>query len=152
MVKTELIVSALENGTVIDHIDASQVFRVLQLLNLHQSRETVYLGSNLESKKLGKKGIIKVANRFFAPEEINKIALVSPNASIIEIKNFEVVKKSKVGLPDEVKGIVRCMNPNCITNHEAIETHFAVVQTMGTTKLKCHYCEKFTTGENMSFK
>lgn len=152
MTKTELIVSALENGTVIDHINASQVFRVLQLLNLHLSQETVYLGSNLESKKYGKKGIIKVANRFFAPEEINKVALVSPNATIIEIKNFEVVKKTKVELPQKMQGIVKCMNPNCITNHEAIETEFTVLQEEGKTKLKCHYCEKFTTGENMAFK
>lgn len=153
MTKTELIVSALENGTVIDHIDATQVFRVLQLLNLHLSQETVYLGSNLESKKYGKKGIIKVANRFFAPEEINKVALVSPNATIIEIKNFEVVKKTKVGLPEKVTGIVKCMNPNCITNHEAITTDFKVMQDEeGKIKLKCHYCEKFTTGENMAFK
>lgn len=152
MTKTELIVSALENGTVIDHIEASQVFRVLQLLNLHLSQETVYLGSNLESKKYGKKGIIKVANRFFAPEEINKVALVSPNATIIEIKNFEVVKKTKVELPEKVEGIVKCMNPNCITNHEAIVTEFTVLQEEGKPKLKCRYCEKFTTSDNISFK
>lgn len=152
MAKKELIVSALENGTVIDHIDAAQVFRVLQLLELDKSSETVYLGSNLESKKLGKKGIIKVANRFFAPEEVNKVALVSPNATIIEIKNFEVVNKAKVSLPDKVRGIVKCMNPNCITNHEVIETDFTVMQGEGSTKLKCRYCEKFTTGENIAFK
>ena len=124
MVKKELIVSAIENGTVIDHIVSSEVFRVMRLLNLEKCEETVYMGSNLESQKLGKKGIIKVANRFFAPEEINKIALVSPNATIIEIRNFEVTKKTKVELPQTVKGIVKCMNPNCITNHEVIEVHF----------------------------
>lgn len=153
MAKTELIVSALENGTVIDHIDSTQVFRVLQLLNLSQSSETVYLGSNLESKKLGKKGIIKVANHFFADEEINKIAIVSPNATIIEIKDFEVVKKTKVSLPEKINGIVKCMNPNCITNHEAVTSRFTVMQQQdGTIKLKCRYCEKFTTGENITFK
>lgn len=150
MVKKELIVSALENGTVIDHIAAKEVFRVLHMLNLADTDETVYMGSNLDSKKLGKKGIIKVANRFFAPEEINKIALVSPQATIIEIKNFEVVRKTKVELPSEVKGMVKCMNPNCITNHETIETNFSVIQNP-EVKLKCHFCEKFTTKENMAF-
>ena len=150
MVKKELIVSAIENGTVIDHIVSSEVFRVMRLLNLEKCEETVYMGSNLESQKLGKKGIIKVANRFFAPEEINKIALVSPNATIIEIRTFEVTKKTKVELPQTVKGIVKCMNPNCITNHEVIETNFTVVQNPDV-KLKCHFCEKFTTKENMEF-
>lgn len=150
MSKKELIVSALENGTVIDHIAAKEVFRVMQMLDLTNTEETVYMGSNLDSKKLGKKGIIKVANRFFAPEEINKIALVSPRATIIEIKNFEVVSKTNVSLPEEVKGLVKCMNPNCITNHEAIETSFTVVQNP-EMKLKCHYCEKFTTKERMEF-
>lgn len=150
MSKKELIVSALENGTVIDHIAAKEVFRVMQMLDLTNTEETVYMGSNLDSKKLGKKGIIKVANRFFAPEEINKIALVSPQATIIEIKNFEVVSKTNVSLPEEVKGLVKCMNPNCITNHEAIETSFTVVQNP-EMKLKCHYCEKFTTKERMEF-
>lgn len=150
MSKKELIVSALENGTVIDHIAATEVFRVMQMLNLTNTEETVYMGSNLDSKKLGKKGIIKVANRFFAPEEINKIALVSPQATIIEIKDFEVVSKTNVSLPEKVEGLVKCMNPNCITNHEAIKTHFSVVENP-EMKLKCHYCEKFTTKERMEF-
>lgn len=150
MVKKELIVSALENGTVIDHIASNEVFHVMRLLNLVNCEETVYMGSNLESKKLGKKGIIKVANRYFLPEEINKIALVSPQATIIEIKNFEVVKKSKVELPEKVHGIVKCMNPNCITNHEPIETEFRVVCNP-EMKLKCHYCEKFTTKDRIEF-
>ena len=152
MIKTELIVSALENGTVIDHIASNEVFRVLKLLNLDKSEDTVYMGSNLDSKKFGKKGIIKVANRFFEPEEINKIALVSPKATIIEIRNFEVVRKTKVELPEEVKGIVKCMNPNCITNHEVIETAFTVIPHSESVKLKCRFCEKFTTKENMTFK
>lgn len=150
MVKKELIVSALENGTVIDHIASKEVFQVLHLLNLEKCEETVYMGSNLESQKLGRKGIIKVANRYFAPEELNKIALVSPNATVIEIRNFEVVKKTKVELPSQVKGIVKCMNPNCITNHETIETNFNVVSG-DEVKLKCHFCEKFTTKDNMEF-
>ncbi len=150
MTKKELIVSAIENGTVIDHIASNEVFHVMRLLNLVNCEETVYMGSNLESKKLGKKGIIKVANRYFHPEEINKIALVSPDATIIEIKDFEVVKKNKVELPEKVHGIVKCMNPNCITNHEAVETDFTVVGTP-EMKLKCHYCEKFTTKERIEF-
>ena len=151
--KQELQVAALKNGTVIDHIPSEKLFTVVQLLGVEQMKSNITIGFNLESKKLGKKGIIKVANHFFADEEINKIAIVSPNATIIEIKNFEVVKKTKVSLPEKINGIVKCMNPNCITNHEAVTSRFTVMQQQdGTIKLKCRYCEKFTTGENITFK
>ncbi len=150
MSKKELQVSAIENGTVIDHIAQGQVERVLHILNLSVYEDHIYLGANLDSKKYGKKGIIKVANKFFAPEEINKIALVSPTATIIEIRNYEVVKKENVQIPDEIRGFVKCVNPNCVTNKEEMQTRFAVVDKQ-EIKLKCHYCEKNTAKANIEF-
>ncbi len=150
MSKKELNVSAIQNGTVIDHITQGQVERVLHILNLSVYEDHIYLGANLDSKKYGKKGIIKVSNKFFESEEINKIALVSPTATIIEIRNYEVTKKENVQIPDEIKGFVKCVNPNCITNHETMQTHFAVVDK-NEIKLKCHYCEKNTAKENIEF-
>jgi aspartate carbamoyltransferase regulatory subunit len=150
MSKKELQVSAIQNGTVIDHIAQGQVERVLHILNLSVYEDHIYLGANLDSKKYGKKGIIKVSNKFFESEEINKIALVSPTATIIEIRNYEVTKKENVQIPDEIKGFVKCVNPNCITNHEQVATRFEIIDKHDI-KLKCHYCEKNTAKENIEF-
>ncbi len=148
--RTELKVSAIENGTVIDHIPSKSVFQVVRILNLGESEDLVLFGTNLDSRKMGKKGIVKVSNKFFQPDEINKIALVAPNATLIVIKKFAVVSKSKVQVPDQVEKIVKCFNPNCITNHEGITTKFSVIDKEDL-KLKCHYCEKITARDNISF-
>jgi len=150
MQKKELNVSAIKNGTVIDHIAQGQVERVLYILNLSKFEDQIYFGANLDSKKFGKKGIIKVSNKFFAPEEVSKIALVSPTATLIEIRDYEVVQKTPVQISDEIKGLVKCMNPNCITNHEAVPTHFEVTDKTEIV-LKCRYCEKNTGKTNIEF-
>jgi aspartate carbamoyltransferase regulatory subunit len=147
----ELKVSAIENGTVIDHIPASAVFQVIKMLKLDVFDQMVLFGTNLESKKYGAKGIIKVSNKYFKPEELNKIALVAPHASIIEIKDYQVTRKTIVETPDNITGIVKCFNPNCITNIEVITTRFAMVDKE-EIRLKCHYCEKITQKKNMEFK
>ena len=147
----ELKVSAIENGTVIDHIPAAAVFQVIKMLKLDVFDQMVLFGTNLESKKYGSKGIIKVSNKFFRPEELNKIALVAPHASIIEIRDFQVVNKTVVETPDKITGIVKCFNPNCITNIETITTRFDVVDKEDI-RLKCHYCEKITVKKNIVFK
>jgi len=143
MEKKELKVSAIQEGTVIDHIPAKDLFKVIKILGLEDCKEQITFGTNLESKKLGKKAIIKIANRFFRQEEINKIALIAPEANLNIIKDYKVVEKKKVVLPDEITGIVRCYNPNCITNHEQVTTRFTVVSRK-PLQLKCHYCEKIT--------
>ncbi len=143
MDKKELKVSAIQDGTVIDHIPAKDLFKVIKILKLEDCKEQITFGTNLESKKLGKKAIIKIANRFFKQEEINKIALIAPVANLNIIKDYQVVEKKRVELPDQIEGIVRCYNPNCITNHEPITTKFTVV-SREPLQLKCHYCEKIT--------
>jgi len=148
--RKELKVTAIENGTVIDHIPSNNVFQVIKILNLNEYDNQIFLGTNLESQKYGKKGIIKVSNRFFKADEINKIALVAPTATLIVIKNFSVVEKKKVEIPDHVEKIVKCFNPNCITNNETVTTRFTVV-SKEDLKLKCHYCEKITSGDSISF-
>lgn len=149
-IRKELKVSAIENGTVIDHIPGKVVFQVVKILSLSEVTDQILFGTNLDSRKMGKKGIIKVSNKFFRPDEINKIALVAPNATLIIIKNFKVVEKKKVEVPDSIEKIVKCFNPNCITNHENITTQFTVIDKT-ELKLKCHYCEKITASENMEF-
>ncbi len=147
----ELKVSAIENGTVIDHIPSGAVFQVIRILKLEAFDNMVLFATNLESKKYGTKGIIKVSNKFFAAEDLNKIALVAPHASIIEIRDYQVQSKKIVETPDSIRGIVKCFNPNCVTNHEQVYAVFTVVDKEDT-RLKCHYCEKITTRETMEFR
>lgn len=147
----ELKVSAIEHGTVIDHIPASAVFQVIRILKLESFENMVLFATNLESKKYGTKGIIKVSNKYFKPEELNKIALVAPHASIIEIRDFQVASKKVVETPDFIKGIVKCFNPNCITNIEQVVAKFAVVDKEDI-RLKCQYCEKITTKNTLEFR
>lgn len=139
--KTELLVAALENGTVIDHIPSELVFTIASLLELEKLGSSVTIGYNLHSKKLGKKGIIKVADKYFSDEEISRLSVVAPNVVLNIIRDFDVVEKKEVIIPDELHGIVRCGNPKCITNNEPMSTYFHVVDKEEGT-LKCHYCEK----------
>ncbi len=146
--KKELQVSAIENGTVIDHIPAEYLFKVVTILGLDSCENSVTFGNNLESDKLGRKAIIKVAELFFEDEEINKISLIAPHAKLNIIKNYQVVEKKIVESPDKVIGIAKCMNPKCITNVEAVTTNFKVIEKKPIT-LKCYYCEKITDHKHM---
>ena len=139
--KTALQVSALCNGTVIDHIPADKLFAVVNLLNIPEMSNNVTIGYNLESKKLGKKGLIKVSDRFLTDEEVNKISVVAPNVVMNTIRDYYVVEKREVKMPDEIHNIIKCNNLNCITNNEPMETHFYVANR-DTHTLKCRYCEK----------
>lgn len=100
---------------------------------------------------LGKKGIIKISEKFFEDDEINKISLITPNAKLNIIRDYQVVEKRVVEAPNKVEGIVKCMNPKCITNVEEVYTKFKVVNPSPIT-LKCHYCEKITDEKNIRIK
>lgn len=139
--RQELQVAALENGTVIDHIPSEKLFTVVQLLGIEKMQSNITIGFNLDSKKLGKKGIIKIADKFFCDEEINRIAVVAPNVKLNIIRDYEVVEKREVILPDELRGIVKCANPKCITNNEPMATLFHTINK-NEGILQCHYCEK----------
>ena len=141
MNKEELQVAALQNGTVIDHIPTDKLFTIVSLLGLKNSDLNITIGNNLPSKKLGKKGIIKVADRFFTDEEISRLSVVAPNVQLNIINSYEVVEKKQVIMPDVIKGLVKCGNPKCITNNEPMTTIFHVICKENGI-LKCHYCEK----------
>ena len=141
----ELVVSALENGTVLDHIPAQYVYKALDLLGLNDIESQITIGINLASKIYGKKGIIKIADKFFEDEELNKLALIAPKATVNIIRDFKVVEKKKLETPEEVIGIARCKNPKCVTNHQPIKTKFATIQNGDEISLKCHYCEKISS-------
>ena len=140
MAKKELQVAAIENGTVIDHIPADKTYQVVRLLRLEQLDTPVTIGYNLPSSKMGKKGIIKIANKYFTDEEINRLSVVAPNIVLNTIHNFEVVEKKRVETPSELHGIIKCNNPKCITNNEPMATYFTIDKAKGI--VRCHYCDK----------
>ena len=148
--KKELVVPAIENGTVIDHIPTSATYQVIHILGLDKYEDHVLIGNYLESHKYTRKGIVKVKNKYFTEAELGIIALVAPTATVIEIRNFEVTKKCHVEIPDHIDNVIKCMNPVCITNSEKIATRFDVVDKENL-KLKCHYCEKITDKDNIKF-
>ena len=140
----QLKVSAIKNGTVLDHIPSGQVFKVIDILGLSSSEHPVTFGLNLDSKSMGRKGIIKISERFFKDDELNKIALIAPNASVNIIRDFEVVEKKVLSIPETVCGIVKCINPMCVTNHENVLTRFKTIVKGTSIQLLCTYCEKIT--------
>lgn len=143
-------VFAIEEGTVIDHIDKGQALHIINILDLTKNNTIVTVGLNLPSKRLGYKDLIKVEHQYLTQKEVNRVAIFAPNASINIIKNFSVVDKFPITVPDIIDGLIVCPNPNCITNNEPMETIFHV--TNGGTRLKfiCDYCEKKFIQEDIS--
>ncbi len=144
-------ITPIEHGTVIDHIKRGQAMKVLRILDLvdREIDSIVSMAMNVNSSK-GKKDIVKVEGKELKNEEFDKISLISPNATVNIIRDFEVVQKHRVELPDMAKGIVKCKNNNCITNkREPIETEFEVIGEE-PVRLKCVYCEREMVGEEIS--
>ena len=137
----KLAVAALCNGTVIDHLPSEQLFKAVKILGIERVKSAVTIGNNLDSKKLGHKGIIKVADVFFPETVLNRIALIAPSAVVNIIRDYKVVEKFPVTLPDTIVGLVKCGNPKCITNNEPMRTRFSVIDRHDVT-IACHYCSQ----------
>jgi aspartate carbamoyltransferase regulatory subunit len=145
--KKELAVAALRNGTVIDHIPSDALFKAVKILGIEHMDKNVTIGFNLDSRKVGKKGIIKVADVEFADDVLNRIALIAPTAVVNIIREYEVAEKRPVVLNDTVVGIVRCGNKKCITNNEPMATKFHVI-ARNPIVIRCHYCNHAVDGAN----
>ena len=141
--KRDLKVQAIERGTVIDHIKAGQALNVLRILGISIAfRATISFVMNAPGGK-GKKDVVKIESKELNVEELNRIALIAPKATINIIRDYEVVQKNEVVLPSYVEGVVRCNNSSCISNsNEPIKSKFTVLQSEeeGVT-LQCLYCE-----------
>ena len=138
----ELKIPLIKDGTVIDHITAGNAVKVLHILGI--PKKTTYVVSvamNVKSK-FGKKDIVKVENRELYPSEVDKIALIAPKATINIIRDYDVAEKHRVNLPDEIKGIVCCSNPTCVSNSkEPVKSRFKVI-SKDPLRIKCYYCER----------
>ncbi|MFX1510884.1 MAG: aspartate carbamoyltransferase regulatory subunit [Promethearchaeota archaeon] len=142
----ELRIQKIQAGTVIDHITAGYALAVLQILGITgQEGDVLSIAMNVHSKRMGKKDIIKVEGRELTADEINRIALVAPKATINIIRKYKIFGKMRIEVPDEIIGIVRCVNPSCITNNErGIKSSFNVVNRAPVT-LRCSYCKRITS-------
>jgi aspartate carbamoyltransferase regulatory subunit len=139
MTDTELRVSKIENGTVIDHIQGGQSLNVLAILGIDgASGEQVSVGMNVPSTKLGRKDIVKVEGRELSQAELDVLSLIAPRATINIVRDFEVVDKHRVSRPDEVVGVLSCPNANCITTrNEPVDSRFEVLDD----GVRCTYCD-----------
>lgn len=146
--KKEMQVAALENGTAIDHIPPAHLFKVASLLGLDKMDNTITIGNNFHSSKMGFKGVIKIADKFFREDEINRIALIAPNIVLNIIRDYEVAEKKTVTLPDSLTGVIKCNNSKCITNNEPMPTRFDVINKE-TGTVRCHYCERKINKEDI---
>lgn len=138
-----LPVSAIEKGTVIDHIPAGRALKIVKLLDLSTERYQVTLGLNLPSSLLGMKDLIKVESLILSSDSASKAAVLAPLATVNIIENFEVQNKFQVSLPASIQGVIPCPNSLCVSNHENIEPIILVKQRWkGNIRLQCHYCRK----------
>lgn len=144
-------VPAIKDGTVIDHIPSRETFRIIRILDPQEFEHPISVTLNLYSKKTGKKGVIKIDNRFLTKREVDKIAILAPNATVSIIRDYKIQKKTKVKLPKELVGIINCSNPICITNREDARTTFKVVRR-DPLEVKCHYCEKVYAKDEIEIK
>ena len=133
-------VTALRNGTVVDHLNAGMALKALQMLGVPKDGAAL-LGIHLESAKMGRKDILKLENVELGPTDIARLAVFGPHATVSVIRDYQVLSKVHVELPDVITGILRCPNPNCVTNHERIATGFDV-ESRASVRVRCRYCER----------
>jgi len=148
----ELLIGAIKDGIVIDHIPSKKVFLIVEILKLKNYSQRITVATNMPSSSLVKKRIIKIEDKILQENELNNISLIAPDATINIIEDYEVVEKTKLERLDEVEELVKCDNPKCISNHENIETKFVRIKENPEssdesiqdkkTRYKCFYCEK----------
>ncbi|MBU7044580.1 MAG: aspartate carbamoyltransferase regulatory subunit [Theionarchaea archaeon] len=146
--KRELKVSAIRNGTVIDHITPGKAFEVVRILGLEDFDSVVSLAINVSGGKSEKKDIIKIENRILSKEEVDKISLIAPHATVNIIEKYDVKSKEKVEIPDEIVGILSCTNKNCITHYEPVKTKF-ILKNKNPLRIRCYYCERVLNEANI---
>jgi aspartate carbamoyltransferase regulatory subunit len=139
--RQELYIQKIKDGTVIDHITPGFALDVLKILGIDgKGGEVVSTAVNVLSKRQERKDIVKIQDRELKPDEVDKIALIAPNATINIIRNYNVASKKLVQLPQVIRGILRCDNPSCISNsREPVERQFGVDRRQ-PIRLKCHFC------------
>lgn len=137
-----MAVEAIEMGTVIDHIPAGQGLNILYRIQKRNANARLTVGLNLRSKGSVQKDIIKVEGWLFSEQDAAEMSLYAPKSTVNIIEQYRVVKKFKIGLPEEFVGIFACPNTNCISHAEPAPTRFYVQTKADHVRLKCHFCER----------
>jgi len=140
-------VEAIAHGTVVDHIPSSTTLRVARLLA--DPEDQVFIGVNLRSGKMGTKGVVKIAGRELTEATISQLALIAPRATMCIIRDYQVVLKQTIPIPDQLIGASSCPNPNCVTNHEPCLTRFRTI-SRDPFELRCQYCERSFPADEFS--
>ncbi len=143
---SQLLVRRIKDGTVIDHIEAGKALVVLRVIDITgRDGNVITVALNVPSNKHIKKDIVKVENRFLMKYETDKLALIAPRATINIIRDYKLVEKRKIQLPDSIIGIFRCPNLKCISNsEEAIRSTLDIIDKQKII-LKCRYCARTLT-------
>ncbi len=138
--KLKVRVTPIGNGTAIDHINPGMGLKIVEVLGMDEKNGAA-IALNTESKRMKekRKDLILMEDRFLTENELNKIKLLARNATVNTIKNYKIEKKEKLDLPKKAEGILKCINPICITNHEELKTKFSIKKE--PVKAKCFYCE-----------
>ena len=145
------IIGKIENGIVIDHIPKGKVWQVVELLKNELKLARISLADNCSSNKiLGGKGLIKIENFYPSPKELNLVSLAAPEATITILRGGEIIDKKKVEIPDILKGIIKCSNPNCITSQENENVEAKIF--FKDNIFSCYYCEKVFGKDNIKFR
>ncbi len=135
-------VTAIRNGTVIDHIPAGHALQVIQMLHIDMTRSTpVSLVMNVPSDKLGRKDVLKIEDRELNQEQLDRLALIAPAASIAIIRNHALAEKLRVKLADDMVNVARCSFSNCITKNarEPLPQRLSVI-SQDPLEVRCYYC------------
>lgn len=143
---SQLLVRRIKDGTVIDHIEAGKALVVLRVIDITgKDGNVITVALNVPSNKHIKKDIVKIENRFLMKYETDKLALIAPRATINIIKDYKLVEKRKIQLPDSIVGIFRCPNLKCISNSEEdIRSMLDIVDKQNII-LECRYCARTLT-------
>lgn len=153
MSEQKLKIDKIKKGTVIDHVNAGYALIILNLTGLDETSNLMTVGVNVPSNKYGTKDIIKIENVFLDEVQLQQIAILSSNATISLIKDFEVIKKKKVEIPEVIKNIIMCDTKTCISNSkkEPINTEFVVLEKK-PLKVQCAFCDRIYKLDQIKFR
>ncbi len=149
MKKDDIRLMPISNGTVLDHLPVGAALKIVEILKLDKAKDAVTVAINTESARRGRKDLVFIEGKALTKKEIDRIGLIADHGTMNIIKNKEVKRKEKISLPKQATGLIKCINPKCITNIEKLATKFSLTEK--PLKAKCHYCEK-TISEEEIFK
>lgn len=132
-------IEPIQNGVVIDHIEAGRAMQLYRLLKLGSLDASVALIKNVPSKKMGKKDIIKIDADIALDFDV--IGFVDPSATVVIIRNGELVEKRSIALPEKLTNVIFCKNPRCITSVEQEIDHIFKLSDPDKKEYRCIYCE-----------